>query len=260
MNTLKLMSGISVAAALCGCATPPPPPAPVTPIPGKAVSIKATVSESAAPLNVKVDAKGATDKAKTIAEKIRTKLESDMASNGFLFMDGETDVILSFDVTESRFDKSGDYYVWEAAIPSLDIKLKPSANKLVGKTSVATVHGDRVLGENAAVDSVAAKLASQAVKWTKKTLVPERIGLKAVTLQIQCTNGAKEADDAYIKSIRDEILAMQGVYYCNITKAGDANRFWDIRVVYDGVYFATGFTSRLLEDFGVKYRMKKVYR
>ncbi len=276
MNPIKLMTGMSIAAVLCGCVnnqpplpppptlvtpTPlPPPPTLVTPIPGETVSIKATISESAAPLNVKIDAKGKTAKAKTIVEKIKTNLESAMVSDQFLFMDGDADIILSFNVTESQFDKSGNYYVWDAAIPALDIKLKPSSNKLIGKTSVATVRGERVLGENAAIDSVTAKLTPQVIKWVKTNLVPERTGLKAVTLQIQCMNGTRDADDAYIKSLRDSIWTMKGIYYCNITKAGDAHRFWDIRVVYDSVFFATGFTSRVMEEFGGEFKMQKVYR
>ena len=214
-------------------------------IPGQEESVVTKADASLIKIAVATTPVG--DDAAGLAAKVGHAAETALVSGGFTVSTGEPDVRVDMSVTSSQFDKFGDYYVIEGAVPSAKVTVPIKAGKVVAQTAFPTVRGERVLGKDKAIDSVAARLVPEISSWIGANVTPKAIGLAAQTIVVQRrTLFYKSEDPLFVKKFVEAVNSLNGVLECRYVSGEPTERLYEFRVVYDADGFPEGLVTHII--------------
>lgn len=216
------------------------------------------ISEDRDSMRVSIHTTAESDGAKAMAKKFVTAIEGQLASDGYGVYLADTngaDVVVSMVVTESCFDKSGNYYVMDAAIPRIEAIAVKNSKKLINAEAISTVRSDRLLGEEAALDSATQKLIPAVRKFVRDNVTLEKMGIQASVVELMIR---KDAEDALIimNDFAKVVSGMDGVYRCSII-AGDAETsVWKVRIVYEKRLYPNSIMAEIVKKFKKKFNLE----
>lgn len=185
--------------------------------------------------------------AAALAARVQTATEAALVGNGFKVSGLKPDVVVNMMVRQTTFDKSGNYYLLEGAIPSAKVALPKEESKIVGTTQFPLVRGERLLGLDRAVASLGDNMVPAVEQWVSSTVKPSNFDMTAVTIVIRRrTIFYKSKDPIYVNRFAETLVQMDGVYSCELV-AGDASeRLWEFRVVYRKSAFPGGLVNKII--------------
>ncbi len=229
----------------------------IGPIDGIAGQEEATLmAEDKGFLTVEISPSSGDLRGKAVAKKIKTALESEAVNCGFSVAEKSKDVLISFETEVSQFDKSGNYYVFDASVPSITARMMLGSKKLIASGEFESVRGERVLGEEQALNKVANKLAKKAREWMMTGIDMDTIGVKASTIVLRRRGLFKSQDQVYISNYVRNIMAMDGVYSCELIGADDSARIFRVKVVYDKHAFPEGVVNAVMTKLKGKLNLE----
>lgn len=247
MNMMKVFLWGAGLALLSGCATTGSVSAPVAP---------ENMEQAAAPaiaemrhLNIKITATGSSEEGQAVADQLSGRVQEKLAAEGLVVQPNQADLELIFDVNAAEFDRSGNYYVYDA-------NLKASAGITYGTSrpigsKTFTVQSDRGLGKEVTLRSAAEKLADSAVSWAIEVVDPARCGLLANDITIYRIRG-NQGD--YARDFIRKINAVDGVLTCRVVAQDVEAQMIVFRVVYLRDSFPAGLMNYLSskDKFNIK--------
>ncbi len=186
------------------------------------------------------------DGADFVSEKIAKSVKAQILSEGYSVVNAKADVTVSFDTVVSCFDKSGNYYVFDAEISKLSV-LKNCDKSVIAAGRIDSKRGERILDKEPALAPIAESLSHEAAAWIDNSLTIDKLGITAATVEFTRTGALAESDSAYIANVVKVLSSIKGVRDCRVIKTDNAKRKFEIKVIYDKLAFPEGLENVVRE-------------
>ena len=132
-----------------------------------------------------------TDAAKggeALAAGIKSAACKNISSRGFRLVDGDqpADVIVGFGVSQTEYNRAGDFIVYDGAV-NARVSVPADSNRIIDQKAFSA-RGERALGEVAATGKLREVLAPQVETWVNETVTAKKLSIEAVAVAVEYTH------------------------------------------------------------------------
>lgn len=176
-----------------------------------------------------------------------------LARRGFrLAENGDSDVKVSFDVSQKEFNRAGDFIVYDGRVDGR-VSLSSGDARTVDQTSFSA-RGERALGAAAATDKLSAAIVPQVEDWVEKTVTAENLGLAVLAFSVDYHGVKASRKAALVDEFVKSANATEGVHDCQLVGESWKPGRWsdDYTATYRIVYDAGAFPNGPLNTISVR--------
>lgn len=212
-------------------------------MPGPSLPEASRIRQATVPLNIEVASSG-TGKGGEVAKILQTDVKNQLASEARGVVDGagKPDVKIALASAASVFDRAGNFVVFEGKT-HVAVHVLGAEARLLGEKNF-TAKGVRSLGEDKAVQSLAAALNESIKGWIGGVLKAELVKFEAVEFTLKRGAAVEAVSDlAPVDAIYKAVSAMDGVRSVALTAQDSQKGTFTYRVVYEKAKYQDGFLN-----------------
>ena len=207
-------------------------------------------------LNIAVQGKGINEDGAVVAGELERAIRQTLSDYGIPMKTDQPDLLLTLDVEAVPFDESGNYFLYEGTVKATAKVVSREPRDLGLKTF--KVRSERKLGKADALLSLANRMSTEAIEWSKEMTSPSRCSLFAndITVEVPWYKTRKAQVD-YAQNFVKEVSSYPGVTVCRLVEHDYANKVLVFRIVYLRDSYPSGLLNYLASKDTLNIKPKK---
>ncbi len=149
-----------------------------------------------------------------LAAGVKSAACKKISGQGFRLVDGEADVIVGFGVSQTEYNRAGDFIVYDGAV-SARVAVPSDNNRIIDERSFSA-RGERALGEAAATAKLCEAIAPQVEAWVNEAVTAKKLSIEAVSVAVEYTHVKASRKVALVDDFIKAAKGTPGVRDCQL--------------------------------------------